>query len=99
VIKQLHGDIEYDVKQNDKVDWQEINYSDKNLWNDALSEFEKIHNMLISELNNFKEDLLDNPAPLRNYSYGFMLAGVIQHDMYHLGQISLIKSMLKKKTY
>lgn len=95
VIKQLQGDKEYDVQQNDKNDWREINYGDENLWKDALSEFDKMHKMLISELNNFNEDLLNKTIPVRSYDYEFMLTGLIQHDMYHLGQISLITSMLK----
>lgn len=95
VVKQLQGDNEYDVKQDDKNDWREFNLSDENLWKSALSEFDKMHKMLISELNNFNEVLMNKTIPLRNYNYEFLLTGLIQHDMYHLGQISLIKSILK----
>lgn len=94
VIKQIRGDTEFDVSQNDKNDWREIHYNKKNLWNDALSEFDKIHKQLISELNNFEEAILQTTAPLRNYTYEFLLTGLIQHDMYHLGQISFIKNSL-----
>lgn len=94
VIKQIQGDAEFDVSQNDKNDWREINYNNKNLWDDALSDFDKIHKQLISELNNLEEAVLQKTAPLRNYTYEFLLTGLIQHDMYHLGQISLIGSSL-----
>ena len=98
VIKQLQGDREFDVKQNDKNDWRELNYGDENLWKNALSEFDRTHRSLISELDNFNDNSLTELAPLRNYTYEFLLTGLIQHDMYHLGQISLIKSILKRRT-
>ncbi len=94
VIKQLQGDKEFDVKQNDKNDWRELDYTNKRLWNEAISESDKTHKLLLSELNNFKEDLLDKQVPLRNYSYQFLLTGLIQHDIYHLGQITLTRSLL-----
>ncbi len=72
VVKLLQGDKEYDVKQNDKNDWCEINFSDENLWKYALSEFDKMQKMLISELNNFNEDLINKTIPLRNYNYEFL---------------------------
>jgi uncharacterized damage-inducible protein DinB len=95
-VKLLQGDEEFDVKQNDRNDWRELNLKDENLWRYALSEFDKTHKMLISELNNFNEVKLNIDIPLRNYNYEFLLTGLIQHDIYHLGQISLIKSILKK---
>ncbi len=97
VIKQLKGDKEFDVKQNDKNDWRELDYGDKHLWANALSEFDETHKLLVSELNNFKEDLLDKQISLRNYTYQFLLTGLIQHDMYHLGQITLTRSLLKNE--
>jgi hypothetical protein len=96
VIKQLQGNKNYDVRQNDKNDWREINYENKNLLKGALSEFDKIHKLLISELNNFNDDLLSEVIPARDYTYEFLLTGLIHHDLYHLGQISLLKSSLAK---
>ena len=98
VIKQLQGDREFNVKQNDENDWRELNYDDQNLWENALSEFDRTHKLLVSELDNFNESSLAQIAPLRNYTHEFLLTGLIQHDMYHLGQISLLKSLLKKQT-
>ena len=97
IIKQLRGEVDFDVRQNDKNDWQDLNYGDENLWKNALSDFDRIHKLLISELGNFKENALTETAPLRKYTYEFLLTGLIQHDMYHLGQISLLKSILKKQ--
>jgi uncharacterized damage-inducible protein DinB len=96
VIKQLQGDKHYDVQQNDINDWRDINYANKDLLKGALSDFDKIHKQLISELSRFNDDQLDMVIPARDYTYEFLLTGLIQHDLYHLGQISLLKSSLSK---
>jgi len=91
-IRQLQGDKEYDVKQNDKSDWKVIDYHKKDLWKDALSDFEDTHKMIIEELHNFNNNKLDEKVPVRDYSYKYLISGLIQHDIYHLGQISLLSS-------
>lgn len=96
VIRQIQGDTEYNVLQNDKNDWRELNYNNQNLWDEAISDFDKTHTQLIAELKNLGVDILFKTAPLRNYTYEFLLNGLLQHDIYHLGQISLIKSSLTK---
>jgi uncharacterized damage-inducible protein DinB len=95
-VKQLQGDGEYDVKQNDQNDWRAIDYNKKNLWEDTLSDFENMHKALLTELKNFKDEKLEEKIPARNFTYEYLLSGLIQHDIYHLGQIGLIKSALKK---
>ncbi len=95
-IMQLRRDKEYDVRQNDKNDWRIIDYNKKELWKDALSEFDNTHKMLITELHKFDNDKIDEKVHSRNYSYKYLLNGLIQHDIYHLGQISLISSTLSK---
>lgn len=95
-ITQLQGDKNYDVQPNDKNDWREINYDNKNLLTDALSEFDRIHKQLIAELTNFDDDMVESVVPARDFSFKFLLTGLIQHDIYHLGQISLLRSALAK---
>ena len=37
---------------------------------------------------------LGAPVPGHDYSYYVMLHGIVQHDVYHAGQIALIKKLL-----
>jgi uncharacterized damage-inducible protein DinB len=95
-IKKLQGDKDYDVKQNDDNDWRILDYNNNNLWKESLTEFERTHNALMAELKNFREEALIEIVPTRKFSFEYLLGGLIQHDVYHLGQISLINSILKK---
>ncbi len=94
VIKLLQGDKAYDVKPNDKNDWRKLDYGNNNLWSTALKLFDESQTTLIAELKKFNEDVLCENVPDRNYTYDFLLTGLIQHDIYHLGQINQIKSIL-----
>jgi uncharacterized damage-inducible protein DinB len=49
------------------------------------------HEALRDTLRNLGEERLEEIAPGTNYSIYFMLHGVVQHDLYHAGQIALLK--------
>ncbi len=44
---------------------------------------------------NQSDSILEDPVPGRNHNFRFLIEGMIQHDIYHLGQIGL---MAKLKT-
>jgi hypothetical protein len=42
-----------------------------------------------------KEDaFLEEKVDYRNYNFRFLLNGLVQHDIYHLGQIAYVGKML-----
>ncbi len=52
----------------------------------------------MSELEKREDDkFLDTIVPGRNYSYYTLLHGIVNHDLYHAGQIALIKKGLGKQ--
>jgi len=55
----------------------------------------RTHNKII-ELLKMKEDdnFLGDIVPLRKYNYWFLLNGLIQHNIYHLGQVAYLKKTL-----
>jgi len=46
-------------------------------------------------LGRFNPRLLDDPAPGSDVSWHALFQGVLQHDLYHLGQIGLLKKALR----
>jgi uncharacterized damage-inducible protein DinB len=40
---------------------------------------------------------LDAPVPGKDYDHRFLLHGVVQHDLYHAGQIALLKRSLRAR--
>ena len=66
-------------------------------WQDALTTLETGHHALREAIARQTDDILDTEAghfvPGRPYSYYFLLHGVIQHNLYHAGQIVLLKKV------
>ena len=46
---------------------------------------------LIHELSERNDSLLDEQVPGRSYNFYVLLQGIIQHDIYHLGQMVFLK--------
>ena len=96
VINRLRNDNEKSVHSFEENDWIELDHSDKTLWQQGLRQFSKLHNELVETLQQQNDELLSQRVSGRNYDFRKLLYGIIQHDIYHLGQIAYIKKMLQK---
>lgn len=63
-------------------------------WNAALEELEQTHSELIAALQTKDDSLLSQKLANREYNYHFLLNGLMQHNIYHLGQIAFLKNLL-----
>ena len=67
-------------------------------WRNALTRLEAGHHALREAIARQTDDLLDTSAghfvPGRPYSFYFLLHGVLQHNLYHAGQIVMLKKAL-----
>jgi len=59
-----------------------------------LNRLQETQNELINLLEKQQESLLEKSVSERTYNFRKLLQGLIQHDIYHLGQIAYIKKML-----
>ena len=61
-------------------------------WPDALARLDREQRSLIDEIKKLTDDRLnDILAAEKKYSIYFLLHGVVQHNLYHAGQIALLK--------
>jgi len=60
-------------------------------WTAALSGLQAAHERLIAAVRRLEDDEVGGPTPGKNYSKYVLLHGVLQHTLYHAGQISLLK--------
>ena len=65
-------------------------------WNTAKADFKRALNALIEAAGHFPENKLDAGVPDREYTFYMLLHGEAHHALYHLGQISLIKTMYER---
>ena len=67
-------------------------------WRETLTTLEATHYVLREAIAHLTDDMLDTSAghfvPGRPYSFYYLLHGVIQHNLYHAGQIVLLKKAL-----
>jgi hypothetical protein len=66
-------------------------------WAGALRLLADEHRKLREAIATLSDDALGQKATGRAYSAGFAVRGIAAHDLYHAGQISLIKRMYKDR--
>lgn len=83
VIEKLNGNESFDVSEEENFP----RLTDLDLAIEALRENQRD---LIECISNFSENKLSETVSGRSYSFKIMLNGIIHHDLYHLGQLSLL---------
>ncbi|MDH4088831.1 MAG: DinB family protein [Cyclobacteriaceae bacterium] len=86
VIKKLGGDVHYKVAE-------EMNFPVPADWSVAVEELNRSQLKLLEAILAFDDSRLHEVVPHISYNYSFytLLHGIIHHDLYHAGQIALIK--------
>jgi len=60
-------------------------------WKQAIAFLRKTHKELVKTVANLPDTRLYQRVPGKNYNIYFMLHGVTQHELYHAGQIAILK--------
>jgi hypothetical protein len=87
-VKRLEGDVHYEVTQTE--DWKTFINPDATTWEEIKSELAKSQNSLVRALDKTSDDRLKDEVEGKAYDYYTLIHGVIQHDLYHLGEIALL---------
>lgn len=86
VLKKLQGDPEYKVSE-------EMNFPGTSTWPETIQALNESQAALLEALEAFDNARLNETVKHGSYSYSYytLLHGIIHHDLYHTGQIALIK--------
>jgi uncharacterized damage-inducible protein DinB len=76
-----------------EVDWPPITNPSEAAWQEALEGLEQSYQNLRIGISQLSETRLDEIVPGKPYSIYVLLHGVIQHDLYHAGQIAILKKL------
>jgi uncharacterized damage-inducible protein DinB len=60
-------------------------------WRKAIADCKRTHNLLVKRVAALPESRLRDQVPGKKYDFYFMLHGVAQHELYHAGQIAILK--------
>jgi uncharacterized damage-inducible protein DinB len=72
-------------------DWRDVTQLS---WADAVEEMENAESRLSDAVARLSVDDLDRIVAGRDYTTYVMVHGVIQHNLYHAGQIAILKKVL-----
>jgi uncharacterized damage-inducible protein DinB len=96
VISRLRPAADKDLRYFEKNDWRKLDHTDTTVWKKGLEQFHQLHKDLVELTWQEKDELLSKRVEERNYDFRKLLLGVIEHDIYHLGQIAYLTKMLRK---
>lgn len=91
-LKRLEGEP-FPREEEETMDWRQIDPLE-HTWAKGLHELRSIHERIIEALENRDDAFLDQQVEGKEYNYRFMLKGLVQHDIYHLGQIAYLTKWL-----
>ncbi len=86
--RRLEGEV---VEPPDQVDWPPVPEASEESWGQALASLEAAARRLQEALASLDEADLDDRASGCDYTNYILAHGVVQHDLYHAGQIALLK--------
>lgn len=72
-------------------DWPPVTDSSEAGWRDSIRDLRERHEAFMKAVRAFPESKLSENAPNRDHSYYVLLQGMVQHDLYHAGQIAILK--------
>ena len=66
-------------------------------WSNAVVQLKKTHEALVKTVAALPDSRLYDRVPGKRYNFYFMLHGVAQHELYHAGQIAILKKAQHRK--
>jgi uncharacterized damage-inducible protein DinB len=88
--KRVEGD---DAKYQAEDGLFTVTDTSEEAWKEAIEKLKSTNEALRQTIARLDDSQLDEIVAGQPYSIYFMLHGVIQHDLYHAGQIALLKKM------
>jgi uncharacterized damage-inducible protein DinB len=67
-------------------------------WKELVARWNKSRDLLEERIRNFPAGDLAKQVPGRSYPYQTMFHGILQHAIYHSGQIAMVLSMLQSRS-
>jgi uncharacterized damage-inducible protein DinB len=92
-LKRIEKDKTNDLVAAEQSDWRTIDLKIHS-WGKGLAKFKAIHKKIIALLKKKDDSFLKEKVDYRKYDFRFLLNGLVQHTIYHLGQIAYLKKML-----
>ncbi|MGB6384719.1 MAG: DinB family protein [Terriglobales bacterium] len=94
VLRRLGGVA---VTLSDEENFPAVTDASETAWRKVRAEVRRVHEKLIAAVAALPDSRLDDIVPGKegaHYTFYYMLHGVVQHELYHAGQIALLKKKM-----
>ena len=91
VLEALAGRSIEKHKPDTPEDWRIPSQPTEEAWRKALEDLKRSQDELLEALAAFDDDRLREVVSGRDYPFYVLLHGLIHHDLYHAGQVALLK--------
>ena len=92
ILRRLNGDA---TDLSPEEDWPTVEAPTAAKWTAAIDVLRSLNQQLRAAVRSFSKDALDQTIGNRRYSAYTQFIGVTQHDLYHAGQIVLLRRALR----
>jgi uncharacterized damage-inducible protein DinB len=89
VRQRLQGEAVGDLPP--EHDWPPVRDTSEAAWRQTIENLERANRALRGAIAQFDERRLGEQVPGKDHSVYTMLHGIIEHDLYHAGQIAVLK--------
>jgi uncharacterized damage-inducible protein DinB len=82
------------VMPTDEQNFPPVKDTSEAAWHKALEDAKRAHNELVKAVAAFPDSRLQEQVPGKTqnyYNFFYMFSGIVQHELYHAGQIALLK--------
>jgi len=90
-VRRIRGEA---AEATPEMDWPATPETVRETWAETLAALEASHAGLREAMIALTDDDLEKPVPGADYNIYFLLHGVIQHNLYHAGQMMMLKRAL-----
>jgi hypothetical protein len=91
VVEILNKNYDFKLDIGLLEDFPKVAKSEK-IWKELLTQLFENQALLLEKLDSFDPEKLDDEIPKKTFTYRYLFEGVVNHDVYHGGQIALLKA-------
>jgi uncharacterized damage-inducible protein DinB len=82
------------VTLSDKENFPPVTDTSEAAWRKAVENLKQVHEELVKAVTAFPDSRLQDQVPGKRekyYDFYYMFSGIVQHELYHAGQIAILK--------
>lgn len=79
-----------DPREMEILDWRQLD-PETHSWEQGVRKLREVYKSILAALQDKNDDFLDETVEYRDYNFRFLINGMVDHTIYHLGQIALVQ--------